>query len=286
MKKYFSLLPVFFYSVTLQAANQEASPIKTDISAGYTYDDNVTRAELARDIEKDNILNVDASATYQLVFNEKSYFSFEGALAVNQYLEFEELSNTRLGISGSYNLRLSPGYTAVRYFAKVGYEQRLYKSDQREGSATEIELGLIKRLTDLVAMRAGFIIESISADEKTFDADNNRLYVDFDFKLAQKNNAYVTLFYVDGDVVSTAVPTAKIIEASSSIVRDDVFLDETPPRFAYKLGAKTISFRVGNSYSLSSTQGIDGSVLYYDSSADGDNDYSGLIFNLNYLYRF
>ncbi len=282
MKKNFSLLAVFLYTV----ASQAASPIKTDISAGYTYDDNVTRAELARDIEKDNILNVDASAAYKLVFNEISFFSFEGSLAVNQYLDFEKLSNTRLGISGRYNLRLSPGYTAMHYFAKVGYEQRLYKSDQRDGSAIEVELGLSKRLTDLVAMRLGFIVERISADEKTFDADNNRLYVDLDFKLSSKNNAYITLFYIDGDVVSTAVPTSEIIQASSSIVRDDAFLDETPPRFAYKLGAKTISFRVGNSYSLTSAQGIDGSILYYDSSADGNNDYSGLIFNLNYLYRF
>jgi len=286
MKKYFSMLPVLFYAVTPQAATQMANPIKTDISAGYTYDDNVSRAELARDIEKDSIFNVDASATYKLVFDKKSFFLFEGDLAVNQYLDFEKLSNTRLGVSGSYNLRLSPGYTASRYFAKVGYEQRLYKSDQRDGSAVEIELGLNKRLTDVMAMRLGFIIESISADEKTFDADNNRLYVDLDFKLTSKNNAYITLFYVDGDVVSTAVPTAKIINASSSIVRDDAFLDETPSRFAYKLGAKTISLRVGDSYSLSSTQGIDGSFLYYDSSADGDNDYTGLIFNLNYLHRF
>jgi len=284
MKKYFSLLllPVFFYTAALQAA----SPIKTDISAGYTYDDNVTRAELARDIEKDSILNVDASAAYKRVLNDKSFISIEGTLAVNQYLDFEKLSNTRLGISGRYNLRLSPGYTSARYFAKVGYQQRLYKSDQRDGSAIELELGLSKRLTDFVAMRLGFIIESISADEKTFDADNNRLYADFDFKLTAKNNAYVTLFYVDGDVVSTAVPTGEIIQASSSIVRDDAFLELTPSRFAYKLGAKTISLRVGNSYALSSKQGVDGSILYYDSSADGDNDYSGLIFNLNYLYRF
>lgn len=285
MKRYFSLLLLFFYATVSHAAN----PLKTVVSAGYTYDDNITRAELSRDIEKDNILSVDASTIYKQVLNEISYLSFKGTFAVNQYQDFSKLSNTRLGIHASYNLRLSPGYTAIRYFARLAYELRIYKSDQRDGSATEIELGLSKRLTDLLALRAGFIREDIDADESigVFDIDNNRFYLDLNYKLDTKNNLYVTIAYVDGDVVSSTVPTSKIVAASQPfIVRDDAFLGLTPNRFAYKLDAKTISLRVGDSYSLASNQGIDGSLSYYDTSADGDNDYTGLIVNLNYLYRF
>lgn len=284
MKKYFILLLLFFYSTATLSAN-----IKSDVSAGYTYDDNVTRAELDRDIEKDNILNVDASISSRLAINDFSYAVFKGSVEVNQYLDFDKLSNTRIGVHGTYNLRLKPGYTAVRYFARFSLIRRLYKSDQRDGLATEIELGLSKRLTDLLSLRAGFIKEDIDSDERkgVFDIDNNRFYLDFDYKLNSRNNAYVTIGYIDGDVVSTTVPTSQIVDAARPfIIRDDAFLDLEPRRFAYKLGAKTLSLRIGDSYTLASNQGIDGSLIYYDSSADGGNDYSGLIFNLNYLYRF
>lgn len=282
MKKYFSVLLMFSYA----AATLAATPLSMDISAGYSYDDNVTRAELDRDIEKDNILNVDGSIAYKLPVNNISYFSLKGTLDVNQYLDFTRLSNTRLGIHGSYHIRPGSGYTAIRYLALLSYERRLYDSDQRDGSATEIELGLRKRLTDLLALRAGYIRQDISADSKVFDAENNRLYLDLEYKLTAKNNLYATIGYVDGDVVSTAVATAKIVQASSAIARDDAFLDLVPPRWAYKLGAKTTSIRVGDNYAIGSRQAIDGSLLYYDSAADGDNDYSGLILNLYYTYRF
>jgi len=285
MKKYFILLLLAFCSTVTLAAN----PIKFDVSAGYTYDDNVTRAELARDIEKDSVLNIDASGAYKLVFNDVSYFTFKGTMAFNKYQDFDKLSNTRLGIHGSYSLRLSPGYTAIRYFARLAYAKRMFKSNQRDGSATEIELGLSKRLTDLVSMRLGFINEDIDSDDVTgvFDTDNNRFYLDLDYKLDAKNNLYFTLGYTDGDVVSSTVPTVKIIEASRPfIVRDDAFLELTPARFAYKLEAQTVMFRLGDTFTIASNQGIDGSVLYYDTSAEGGNDYTGLIFNLNYLLRF
>ncbi len=74
MKKYFSVLLFSISSATLAA-----TPIKTDVSAGYTYDDNITRAELDRDIETDSILNLDASAAYRLPLNDMSYFSLSGS---------------------------------------------------------------------------------------------------------------------------------------------------------------------------------------------------------------
>ncbi len=183
----------------------------------------------------------------------------------------------------------------MRYFARLSYEERLYKSDQRDGSAIEVELGLGKRLTDLLAMRLGFIKQDISADSAVFDADNSRFYFDIDYKLSARNLLYLTIGYADGDIVSTTVPTEEIIRASSAIVRDDAFLDLAPPRFAYKLAAETTTLRLGDNFSIGSHQSIDISLLYYKSESDYYDqvslgniniDYSGLIYNLNYLYRF
>lgn len=280
MKKYFSVLLLFSFS----AASLAATPVKTDISAGYTYDDNVTRAEFSNDIEKDSILNVDAGATYNIPFNDKSYFSLKGTLEFNKYLDFNKLSNTRLGIHGSYHLRPFAGYSAIRYLARISYERRMYDSELRDGSATYLQLGLSKRLTDLLSIRAGYIKEKIDAESIVFDANNNRFYADADYRLNQKNTLYATLGYLDGDLVTTA--RAGIGITYKYWVVDDAFAELSPLRWAYKLQGNATTIRLGDNFVIDSRQALDGSVLYYDSESDEGSTYSGFIYNLNYLYRF
>jgi hypothetical protein len=285
MKKYFSILPYLSFSAFLYSfATMAASPVKTDVSAGYTYDDNVTRAEFDNDIEKDNILNLDASARYNIPVNNKSYFSVKGTLEINQYLEYSKLSNTRLGIHGSYHIRPFSGYTATSLFALASYERRLYDSDLRDGSATHLQLGLSKRLTDRVKLFAGYIKEDIDAESIVFDADNNRLYLDFNLRLNQKNTLYTTLGYLDGDLVTTARSGIGIVY--DYWVIDDAFTDLSPTRWAYKQTGNATTIRLGDNYAFGANQAIDGSVLFYDSKSDAGGSYSGMIVNLNYLYRF
>lgn len=280
MKKYFSVFLLFSFTTATLAA----IPLKTDISGGYSYDDNVTRAERDRDIEKDTALNANASAAYTIPVNDVSYFSLKGTLEVNQYMDFSKLSNTRLGIHGSYHFRPSSGYTATRYLALISYVQRLYDSDQRDGSATYVKLGLSKRLTDLMSFRAGYINESIDANSIVFEADNDRLYFDLDYRVCEKNTVYTTLGYLDGDLVTTA-PAGLGISYKYWVI-DDAFRDLPLTRWAYRLTGNATTISLGDNYSIDSSQSVDGSVFYYDSESDAGSKYSGLIYNLNYLYRF
>ena len=285
MKKYLSILPFLLFSgFLLSRATMAASPLQTEISAGYTYDDNVTRAEFDNDIEKDSIINLDASARYNIPFNDISYFSLKGTLEINQYLEYDKLSNTRLGIRGSYHFRPFTGYTATRFFALAAYERRFYDSEQRDGSATYLQLGLNKRLTDSVTLFAGYIKEDIDANHIVFDADNDRLYLDLDFRLTTNNTLYTTFGYLDGDLVTTARSGIGIVY--DYWVIDDAFTELSPTRWAYKQTGKAVTIRIGDNYAFASNQAVDGSLLYYDSQSDAGGKYSGLILNLNYLYRF
>lgn len=279
MKKYFSVLLFSFSAATLAAA-----PIKTDVSAGYTYDDNVTRAERDQDIEKDNIFNIDASASYKLPVSSNSYFSLKGTLEASRYFDFSRLSNTRLGAHASYHIKPFSGYTATRFLVRAAYVRRLYDSDQRDGSATYLQLGLAKRLTDLLSLRAGYIKENIDSNSIVFDADNNRLYLDLDYRLNRNNTVYMTFAYLDGDLVTTAPDDLGIYY--DYWVIDDAFTELTPTRWAYRLKGTAASFRLGNNYAIDHSQSVDGSVFYYDSESDSGITYSGLIINLNYLYRF
>jgi hypothetical protein len=282
MKRFFILLPVLY-----SAASLAASPLGVNASLGYAHDDNVTRAELDSDIESDNILGADISAAWRTPVNTISYASIRAKADVRRYLDFTKLSNTRLGFDASYHIKPFAGYTAMKYFARLGYERRLYDSDQRDGSATQLEIGLSKRLTDVLTLRAGYGKESVSADSSVFETDVSKLYVDFDYRLAEHNTLYTTISRHDGDIVATAAPTQKLIDASwGRLVRDDAFLDLAPPRWAYRLDATTTAIKLGDNYAIDAKLAIDVSLFYYSSSAYGGNDYSGTLLRLDYLYRY
>ena len=281
------IFPLLCFLLILSDVSHAATPFSSSINAGFIYDDNVTRAERNSDIESDSFLQLAASTATRIPLTEISYISLKGSLDFNRYRDFSKLSNTRLGVQGGYHIKPSSGYTAIEYLLLLGYERRFFSSDLRDGYATNIRLGIKKRLTDIMSMRLGYHRQAISADHEVFDADNQRVYLDLDFRLFDKHTFYTTLTYTDGDIVSTTVPWSGIIDASKGrIVRDDAFLDLTPPRFAYRLDARTAALKIGDSYAITSAQSLEGAVFYYNVQADGNNDYTGLIYSLKYFYRF
>lgn len=277
---------LIFLLIPFSAALQAATPFQSSFYAGISIDDNVTRAERGSDIESDSILQIGANTSTRWSLDDSSFISLNGTLDLSQYADFSKLSSTSIGAEMGYHFRPAAGYTAFRYMATIGHEFRLYESDQREGSATTIRLSMARRLTDETSMHLGISLQTIDADSVVFDADNNRIYADFEFRQIENHSFYTTLSYTDGDVVSTTVPTQQIIDASAAIERDDAFTDLTPQRFAYKLSANTIALKLGDSYAIDSLRSVEASVLYYSSDAGAYNDYSGLVYAFRYHQRF
>ena len=263
---------------------QAGSPVRATLSAGWVADDNVTRGSRGRDIEDDSYLGLEAASRYQLPLGSDSFVAFEGALQLNRYQTFDKLSNNRLRIGASYHIRPSSGFTAAGYFASLTYEKRMVDSDQRDGAATRLGLGMHKRFTDALAMSAGIIVETVDANSVVFETDNNRLYVDFEWLANASNAVYLTLSRYDGDIVATTRPASGIIAASDAIVRDDAYLSLTPDRFAYRLNATTAAIKIGDAFAIDSRQGLDVSIYVYNASAY--RDYSGSIFSLFYSWSF
>lgn len=283
MKNYFSLICLTFCTIITRTVFAEA-PIKVDLTVGYTYNDNITLTKNAYDIESDSILDFGAAVSKQVHINANSFYSLRGYLEVERYLDFDNLSNTRPGVELSYHIRPSGGYTATRYSVSLGYEKRIYDSEQRDGSAINLGLNASKRATDRITLSAGISFDDVSARESTFETGGTYIYLDVDYKLSNNNTLYITPGYFDGDVISTSSYSSKYT------VRDEAFAGLKPQRDAYKVPAKTTSITLGDNYSIDANQALDVSVYYYDASASGYNynnsDYSGLIYNLRYLYHF
>ena len=262
------------------------TPLKADVYAGYSYDDNVTRAQYDYDIESDNIVKLGGSLSSSVPLGDKSYLTLRGTLDASQYDRWDKLSNTLIGVYSDFYLKPSTGYTATRYLLSLNYEQRLYKSEQREGSAVRIKLGIDKNLTDIITMHTGYIREQIDAGSSVFDADNNRLYFDLEYRTGASNVIYATLGYLDGNLVSTARGGYGI--RYDEWVIDDAFTELSPTRWAYKLTGSALTLRIGDNYKLSHHSAIDVSLLHYDSEADNYNagSYDGMILNASYIYLF
>ena len=263
-----------------------ATPLKADIYAGYSYDDNVTRAQYDDDIESDNVLKLGGSLSTAIPISDKTYLSLRGTLDASQYDRWDKLSNTLIGIYSDFYLKPSIGYTATRYLLSLNYEQRLYRSEQRKGSALRVKLGIDKNLTDIITIHAGYIRENIDAKSSVFDAENDRLYLDLEYRTGASNILYATLGYLDGNLVSTARAGYGI--RYDEWVIDDAFTELSPTRWAYKLSGSALTLRMGDNYKLNHNSAIDVSLLHYDSEADNYNagSYDGLIANLSYIYLF
>ena len=264
-----------------------ASPLNFTLTAGFISDNNITRAELDEDILKDSIISAATYADYTLNINKTSSVLLTGLLEFNQHQDFDKLNNTRIGFGGSYRLQPDTHFTAPWYSISFNYQDWNYSSDMRSSSVLKLDFELGKRLTDKMGLRAGLGIESRDADSVIFSSDNSRFYANLDFKLSQKNTLYTSLFYNDGDTVSTvkdSSPTAiKLDSLSVPWQIDDAFPSTW---WSYKLDASTTGLSVGNNYALSSVQSIDVSILYHNTSAYGGSDYTGLITELRYFYQF
>jgi hypothetical protein len=264
-----------------------SSAIKTTLFVGLTSDDNITRAELDNDVEKDNILELGIFSTYKHVINSASHIFYSASAEHNQYQDFDELSQPKLGLSANYQIQPFQGYTAAWYSVSFAYQLLGYDNKNRNGSHVDVGFDFGKRLTDIISLRAGYHIEKTDANANppAFDTDNSRLYINMDYKLNNQNTFFSTLGMNDGDIVVTATPTLKIMNASHGNIIDDseVFGSN---RFAYRLTATTTTFTLGDHFTISPNQAIDFSLLHYSSSAYGGNDYDGMILQLTYLHNF
>ena len=262
-----------------------ATPFNTYLSAGLTFDDNITNGRDSKDIEKDQILALALTGSYNIPIDNKSKFIINGTLQLEQYQDFDKLSNNEITLSFDYQVQPNQLFTSPWYYLSATVSNIEYDSDFRDGTAMELSLGVGKRITDKIKIIAGFSVYSSDAENNIFDVDYNRLFINTDLKLSTQTTLYTTLSYYDGDIISTNVPPHPAELSGIPWVNDDAYPSLSNP-WTYRLDAETLSIRIGSHYTIHSNQAIDVSWLYYDSDAYGNFTYDGSQLALEYLYRF
>jgi|GEM_PF-5856917 len=256
------------------------------LSAGYTLDDNVTRAEQTANIEKDTILSARVRGTYRLPLNQTSNLAFTGDIQHQAYQDFERLSRNTFTLGARYNIQTAFEFTSPWYFLGLNLSLENVDADPRDANVIDLQLGIGKRLTDRTKVVATFTRQNHDADNDTFDTRMNRVAVNLDLRTHNRNLAYATLAYTDGDIVVTAaVPYPASLSGLPHILDTSSYPNLSAP-WTYNLSAKTVSLAIGDNYTIAGHQFVDINLLLYRADADRDFVYNGSLLQLNYFYQF
>ena len=263
-----------------------------DIGTGVRYDDNVSRAQLDSDKEADFIKSVSGRLGYQAVISQRSLLNLSAEFIYESLHDFKSINNLRAGGTLNYFFQPTPGFSEPWFETTVKIsEWRFNSSDIRDSQLLNGSVGLGKRLTDKVIGKALYIYKQRFSEHEVFDTENHGMLIDIDYSLSGKTILYANYSVQFGDVVSTAIPNARIIAAADAVAPDDVFAAGTGPgcanrRCAYRLDATSHQFAAGINYTLNEHFQFDLATQYHRSYADGDNRYYGFIHHANIWFTF
>ena len=292
-KLLFLLYILIILSIRLvHAESYYGSGFYGDVGAGLRYDDNISRAQESTEIEHDFINTLSGRLGYQAIINRHSLLNVSAELAFERMNQFKSLNNLRL--TGSLNYLYQPEnglYKPWYEFTARLSELRFNKSNIRDSQQLDIILGTGKRITNKIVAKAAYQFSQRYSEEKVFDLLNNGLDLDIEYQYSRNLIFYSQYNFTLGEVVSTAIPNTRIINAAESVAPDDVFTPGVGPgcmnrRCAYRLDAVVHKIGAGINMNVINNTEIDLAAQYHHADASGDNQYDGMIYHANIWYGF
>ena len=268
-----------------------------DLAVDLGHEENLLRAEASSDRLDDTRLDLSAAVGYPVLLGEHSGIYFRGAVEHSEYQSYHGFDNLRL--SGSATWRYKPDLSFSAPWFSVGLklaEWEFDESELRDSHVWELEAMAGKRFTDRISGRLGAAYRErhattdqlgLIANERLFDMTNRRWFAGLDYQLGRLT-WYGQYSYQTGDVVSTAVPTRKVVLASEEIQFDDAAPRSAAGRyrFGYRLDADTRLLDLGLNIAVSRTSAVDVALQYADVEAVGGNVYDNLALHVAYMRRF
>ena len=256
--------------------------------SSYISDNNVSKSQENDDIEKDTSFNGSASASYTKGLSPLTAFTFTGTAQVEEFAEFEGLSNTQVSFTTDFRFQTRSSFTAPIYSVFVRAIQADFETDIRDSSIVEFGFSATRRITDRITGTLGATVTEREADEgEVFNLDRTRYFANVDWTLSRRVAVYSTLNYIDGDVFSTATADSlDILNWAEAIEPDNAFGGVANNKFVYRLDAKTTILRLGANVGVNSNLALDFSVDILESDAVGPIEYDLTSIVASVFYRF
>lgn len=264
-----------------------AEPLDIRIEAGFTTDDNVTRARGA-DRLSDQSYSLNLSKSLDIPVSQHTRLLLLGFLGGEKFRAYTGLSRYFYGIQGEFQYRASGEFGSPIFGAFVRGSKDQYESDLRDGYRYSAGLTVRKPVTDRIHLFGNLAYNVRDGKSIVFDTKDWSARLNLDYALTRSGSVYLGGEYRRGDVVSTALPSPIAEAIAEADVRDDAFTGIV--RQAYRLKARTALATIGYNLAFGEGQALDVSWRWVQStptSAQGNSiRYFDNQFTVAYLIRF
>lgn len=275
----------FFLSLPAFAAGGSPWSFRTETS--IIYDNNIGKSQWEGDIEEDLFFSGSAQASYTKALGFSQALTFTAEARVEEFQDFDGLSNTQAGGTVDYRFQTRSGFTAPTYSIFLRAMQADFETDIRDSNTYDLGLSVTRRLTTRITGTLGMTATRRDADQgEVFNLERTRYFGNLDWMLSQRVAIYSTYSFIDGDVFSTATPTVPIINWAEAIEPDNAFGGVDNNKFVYRLDAETRILRLGINIALGHKSAIDISVDQLESDGAGPIEYDLTSVAASFFYRF
>lgn len=225
-------------------------PLDLQVDAGFTYDDNVTRALSEADTRADRAFVLNLRKTHVRSLGNNMRAVVTGSLGGEKFQDHNGLSHLKAGVKAELQYRASAAFGSPTYavFAQGGTEQ--YESRLRDGERYLGGASVRVPLTDRVGLFGSLFHQRRNARSEVFDTRENGGRVIIDWAAGPHSSLYLSGEYRRGDLNTSADPIGQHVSKhdgpGAHQVIDDAFANPqlTTARFEGKSWMATLGYNL------------------------------------------
>lgn len=270
------------------------APSKNPISveAGYTWDDNVTRARDTASKLSDHVFNLGLSTNRLYPLGTHTRAAVNVFLNGEKFHTYSGLGHAAAGMQGELQYRVSSAFDAPTFTVFARGMLFEYESHLRDGHRYTLGLTARRALTDRIDVFGELSSTTRYAKSAVFDGRDYSGKFNIDYSLGRNGTLYLGGEYRRGDAVSTGRPSLENLAIAEVFVQDDAYAGGE--LFAYRFESKTLLGILGYNRPLGPRDSIDFSwrrvhstpLTRPDFSISGPFRYEANQYSIVYLMRF
>ncbi len=266
-------------------------PVNVQVDAGWSRDDNVTRAKSGVNRLGDDFYSVNVSKLVELELTEQSRMLFTGTLGGEKFHRYNGLSRVLGTVEAEYQFRNSSEFDDPTFgvFAKLSGEG--YESALRDGYRFSAGVSIRQPLTDRINLFGALSHNTRRARSAVFSTQENAVRGNIDYALSATGTLYLGGEFRHGDIVSTGWASLENVSVAKVLAQDDAYVGGR--MFSYRLDANTVLATAGYNLGLGARDSVDFSWRHVRSTpglrpafVSSERSYKANQLSVVYLLRF
>ncbi len=230
-------------------------PLNLQVEAGYTHDDNVTRAKSGPDRRGDDNYTVNVSKRTGIGLSETSRVLLTGTLGGEKFRAFNGLSNVAATAEAEYQYRSSAEFDAPTLGAFARLSALGFESTLRDGWRASRGVSAQMSVTDRINLFGALSANVRDARSEVFSTRDVSARFNVDYALSETGTLYLGADFRRGDIVSTGRSSLENVSVADVFVQDDAY--RGGQLFSYRFDGRTVLATMGYNLSLGNRDSID-----------------------------